>query len=908
MSTTSILRQPPFDEALYLIDVSGFVFRFFFSVRNLTTSKGEPTGALFGVTKMLHKVVADHTPRFLGVAMDSRTPTFRQELYPAYKANRPAPPEDLRPQFGFVREMLEAFGIPALQRDGFEADDVMATVATKVAPERPVVIISSDKDLCQLVTDRVLLYVADKDEVYGPAEVEAKWGVPPERMIDLQALVGDATDNVPGVPGVGPKTAAKLLAEFGSLEALLAGRDRIKNPRMRQLLEEHGDAARKALPLVALRRDAPVEWSLETLRWAPPDPERLRAAYKRFEFHTLAADLPSAEGAPGAPAAGGAEADLAPVRSMDELRALVARIREAGMVSVDTETTALDPMQAELVGISLSVDPGVGRYVPVAHSGADAAGNLPRDEVLDVLRPVLADPAIAKIGQHIKYDSIVLARSGAPLSGATFDTMLASYLLDPEKHQHRLEQIAQERLSRGMISYEEVTEKRRGHQLRFDEVSIDRAARYSAEDAEVVRSLYDPMRRALEEAGLTGLLGDLELPLSEVLVALEMTGISVDPARLRRLAKELAVEAGLAEQEAHQLAGRPFNLGSPKQLAEVLFDQLGLPTVKKTKTGRSTDAEVLEELAAMHPLPSKVLQYRSLTRLVSGYLEALPTLINQQTGRIHTSYNQAVAATGRLSSSNPNLQNIPVRTDVGRRIREAFGTEEGWRIVSADYSQIELRILAHLSEDALLCESFRLGEDVHARTAREVFGAIAGGAAVTELRRRAKVINFGIIYGKTDFGLARELGIPKSQARQFIADYFARYEGVRRYLDRAVEDARATGMVRTMLGRRRFLPDLKSRNPAARGQAERMAMNTPIQGSAADLLKLAMIRVHRELGASKLRARMLLTVHDELVFECPEEEVGDLTALARRCMESAATLSVPLVVDVGSGPTWGRAH
>jgi DNA polymerase-1 len=565
-------------------------------------------------------------------------------------------------------------------------------------------------------------------------------------------------------------------------------------------------------------------------------------------------------------------------------------------------------MQAGLVGVALSVEPGVGRYVGVGHTGAGAEAQLPRAEVLARLRPVLEDPAVAKVGQHIKYDTIVLARAGVAVRGVTFDTMLASYLLDPEKHQHRLEQIASERLGRGMISYDQVTEKRRGYQLRFDEVSVERAADYSAEDAEVVASLVEPLRRALDEAGLTSLLTDLELPLSEVLVELEMTGVQVDLGKLRRLAQDLSIEAGHLEEDVQRLAGRVFNLNSPKQLAEVLFDQLGLPATKKTKTGRSTDADVLEELASMHPLPAKVLQYRSLTRLVSGYLEALPALVHPETGRIHTSYNQAVAATGRLSSSSPNLQNIPVRTEVGRRIREAFVTRPGWRIVSADYSQIELRVLAHLARDPLLVESFRTGEDVHARTAREVFGAITGGSALAEMRRRAKVINFGIIYGKTDYGLARELGIAKSQARQFIADYFERYRGVKEYMDRTVAEARETGVVHTLLGRRRYLRDLRSRNPALRGQSERMAMNTPIQGSAADLLKLAMIRVQRDLRASALRARMLLTVHDELVFECPAEEVTELAGLVRRAMEGVASLEVPLVVDVGAGENWGQAH
>jgi len=910
MGTVDRLRVPPFDEALYLLDISGFVFRFYYSVRGLTTARGEPTGAVFGVTKMLQKLVTESAPRFLGVAMDSRTPTFRETLFPDYKKNRPAPPEDLRPQFEFVREVVEAYGIPALQQDGFEADDVIATVVRRVVSDRPVVILGSDKDLCQLVSDRVLLYVPDKDEVYGPAEVEAKWGVPPSRMTDLQALVGDPTDNVPGVPGVGPKTAAKLLRQFGSLEQVVARAAEVGNPRLRKALEEHGARALQVRPLVTLRDDVPVAIDLDALRWTPPDPGRLRAVFQRFEFHTLAAALgtPADAAASAVPAGRPPGIDYAAVRSIEELDALLARARERGVLSIDTETTGIDPMQAGLVGISLSVEPGVGRYVPVGHTGPGSEAQLPRAAVLERLRPVLEDPAVAKIGQHIKYDAIVLARAGVRLCGVTFDTMLASYLLDPEKHQHRLEQIAAEWLGRRMVSYDEVTEKRRGHQLRFDEVPVDRAADYSAEDAEVVMSLFEPMRRALDEAGLSSLLTDLELPLSEVLVDLEMTGVQVDLGRLRRLAQELTIEAGRLEEDVQRLAGRPFNLNSPKQLAEVLFDQLGLPVAKRTKTGRSTDADVLEELALLHPLPAKVLQYRSLTRLVSGYLEALPALVHPETGRIHTSYNQAVAATGRLSSSNPNLQNIPVRTDVGRRIRDAFTTRPGWRIVSADYSQIELRVLAHLSRDPLLLESFRTGEDVHARTAREVFGVIAGGSALAEMRRRAKVINFGILYGKTDYGLARELGIPKSQARQFIADYFARYRGVKEYMERTVAEARETGVVRTMLGRRRYLRDIRSRNPTLRNQSERMAMNTPIQGTAADLLKLAMVRVQRELRASPLRARMLLTVHDELVFECPAEEVTELAVLVRRAMEGAAHLEVPLVVEIGSGETWGQAH
>ncbi|MDI7267484.1 MAG: DNA polymerase I [Myxococcota bacterium] len=899
MAAADVLRRPPFDEALYLVDVSAFVFRFYYSIRGLATSKGEATGAVFGVARMLHKLIADHSPRLLAIAMDSRTPTFRREAYPAYKANRPPPPEDLAPQFGFVREILDAFSIPALQRDGFEADDVIATAVRRAAPERPVVIIGSDKDLCQLVSDRVLILAPDKDELIGPAEVEAKWGVPPERMVDLQALVGDASDNVPGVPGIGPKTAAQLICEFGSLDALLARAAEVRRPKTRDALLAGADAARLARTLVTLRDDVPLDIDMEALRYVPAPAERLRRIFARFEFHSLVQSLPGDVDP---------DRDYAAVTTLDELDSILARALDRGVLSVDTETTGLDPMRAEIVGVALCTDKGTARYVPVGHVGPGSEAQLPRDEVFRRLAPILADPAIAKVGQNLKYDSILLRRAGAPLAGVAFDTMLASYLLDPEKHRHRLEQIAAERLSRGMTTYDDVTEKRRGSQLSFADVPLERAVRYAADDAEVVMCLVGPMRKALDEAGLTGLLVDIELPLAGVLERMETTGVAIDLQRLRMLGVELRVQTDELEREAHAAAGGPFNLASPKQLAEIMFDRLDLPRIRKTKTGYSTDADVLEELSAHHPLPGKVLQHRSLTRLVSGYIEALPALIHPETGRIHTSYNQAVAATGRLSSSDPNLQNIPVRTDLGRRIRDAFVTVPGWRIVSADYSQIELRVLAHVSRDPLLVDSFRKGEDVHARTAREVFGVIGGGSADQELRRRAKAINFGVIYGKTDFGLAREFGIPKAQARRFIDDYFARYGGVREYMDRTVSEARAAGMVRTMLGRRRFLPQINSRNPTARGQAERMAMNTPIQGTAADIIKIAMIGVACALDREKMRSRMLLTVHDELVFECPAAETNALKALVRETMEGAATLDVPLVVDVGEGETWGEAH
>jgi DNA polymerase-1 len=894
MAAGDKILGPDFADAVFLIDVSGFLFKFYYSIRGLSTVRGEPTGAVFGVAKLLQRLVADFAPRYLAVAMDSTTPTFRRERFPAYKANRPPPPEDLKPQFGFVREMVEAFGLPVLQRDGFEADDLIATMVHRLAADRRIVILGSDKDLLQLVSDRVVvLGGADLDEVIGPAEVLEKWGVPPERMVDLQALVGDATDNVPGVPGVGPKTAARLLRGAASLDDLLARPGEVANPRTRRLLETHAEEARRARDLVRLRPDVPLDGSLDDLRYLPPDTERLRAIYRRFDFHSLAAALPKGERSPE-------EArDYHTVRSEEDLRAAAAAIREAGEVSVDTETTGLDPMRDRLVGISLSCRPGHAWYVPVSHRGAGAGEQLPEARVREVLGPILADPAIGKLGQNAKFDALVLERAGMPIRGLVFDTMLASYLLDPERHQHRLEQIAAQWLGREMITYDEVTEKRRGGQLGFDEVGIEPATRYAAEDAEVVWALAPKLRAALEEAGLLPVLRELELPLSDVLASLERAGVRVDVGRLRALSRELDRETGALADEIRRMAGGDFNLNSPKQLAEILFDRLGLPSVRKTKTGRSTDADVLEELSVLHPLPAKLLQYRSLTRLVSGYLEALPALVNPETGRIHTSYNQAVAATGRLSSSNPNLQNIPVRTEVGRRIREAFVAEPGHRIVSADYSQVELRILAHLSEDPVLVESFRTGEDVHARTAREVFGAITGGSADAELRRRAKAINFG---------LARELAIPRAQARAFIDDYFARYRGVRVFLDRVVAQARESGEVRTLFGRRRFLPDINSRNPNARSQAERMAMNTPIQGSAADLLKRAMIRVHDAIARGGLRSRMILTVHDELVLESPFDEVRDLKALLREAMEGALDLRVPLVIDVGEGDTWAQAH
>jgi DNA polymerase-1 len=731
--------------------------------------------------------------------------------------------------------------------------------------------------------------------------------VEPARILDLLSLTGDSSDNVPGVPRVGPKTALKLLAEHGSLAGVLDAAESMRRSKLRENLIAHRDDALLSRDLVRLNSELPIDPDWEALRPASPrDPEALAELLGRLELRELLSEILDEAGIEQV-VQSGPERDYGLILDLADLDAEIARAREAGAVSVDLETTSTDAVRAEIVGVSLSSMAGRGRYVACGHRYLGVPDQPPLERVLGLLGPLLEDPQIGVYGQNLKYEDVIFRRHGVHMAGVAFDTMIASYLLDPEKHQHRLDQIALERLGYRMTSYDEVTQKKRGSQLGFDEVMVEDAARYSAEDAEVVWALVPSMREELEGAGLSHLMDDLELPLSRVLADMELTGLGLDVDYLGRLEARFAEQIDDVVTRAHAAAGREFNLASPKQLQQILFDEIGLEPVRKTKTGYSTDSEVLTALSAWHELPALVLEYRGLSKLVSTYVKALPLAVNPATGRVHTSYNQAVAATGRLSSSNPNLQNIPVRSENGKLIRAAFRPSPGCLFMSADYSQIELRVLAHLSADPDLVEAFRADEDVHVRTASQVFG-VPHDEVDAELRSRAKAINFGVIYGQTDYGLSQQLGIPRKEARAFIERYFERYTGVRAYMDRVIEEARSGEGVKTMLGRRRFLRAISSRNHAERTYAERMARNTPVQGTAADIIKLAMVRVHEALAEQGCGAKMVLTVHDELVFDVPEAERHDVEHLVRTIMEDALDLDVPLLVDVGWGEDWGDAH
>ncbi len=893
------LPAPGAEDVIYLVDVSSFVFRAYFSIGHLSASDGTPTGAVFGVANMLVALTNEHRPARIAAAMDSRTPTFRKEIYEQYKANRPPPPPDLQLQFPLVGELLDGFGVTVLQRDGYEADDVIAT-AVRVAREAGLraVIVSGDKDLMQLVSPEVVMLDTMKDRAWDAAAVEERWQVPPALLGDLLAIAGDSSDNIPGVPRMGPKTAAPLLREHGGLEPLLAGLDSLKSRAARKRLAEHAEAARLGRRLVALEERVPLEIDLDRTRYRAPSRERLAPLLERLEMTKLRDRLFEAE-------RGGDEPAYRTVADRGGLEEVADRIREAGRFAVDLETTSLDVARAEIVGVALGWRPLEAVYVPVAHREGPALG---LDDVLQVLAPLLEDRELGVIAQNVKYEDAIFRRHGVRIENVAFDPMLASYLLRSEGRTHNLSALARDVLGRSAISYDEVTSKSRGHQLEFFEVPVESATRYAGEDAELALALTDALVPRVERAGMSSLLHEVEIPLARVLAGMELSGVAVDVELLREMSEEFAARIERVERKAHELAGHEFNLGSPKQLQEVLFDELGLPTQRKTKTGYSTDSEVLEVLARYHPLPAAVLEHRMLAKLRGTYLEALPRLVSPASGRIHTSYNQAVTVTGRLSSSNPNLQNIPVRTERGREIRRAFVAEPGRLLLSLDYSQVELRVLAHLSGDEELLDAFRRGEDVHARTARRLFGYGDEGEVDREHRAQAKAVNFGVIYGKTDYSLGRELGIPRAEAGRFIEEYFSVHSGVARYMDETIERARSERAVTTMLGRRRELRDIDSRNRNARLQAERMARNTPIQGTAADLLKLAMIRVQSRLEREEAGARMIMTVHDELVLEVPEEEIEGTEALAREEMQGALELEVPLVVDAGVGASWAEAH
>ena len=909
---------------LILIDGSGFIFRAFHALPPMTRPDGTPVNAVFGFTNMLAKLLKEHVGTHIAVIFDAGRLTFRNRLYEAYKAHRPPAPEELIPQFPLVREATEAFGVPAIELADWEADDLIAayTLATTNAGGQ-VTIVSSDKDLMQLIRPGVDMLDPMKQKSIGPAEVMEKFGVTPDKMVEVQALIGDSTDNVPGVPGIGPKGAAQLINEFGDVESVLAAAPGMKPSKRRDMLIEHADKARISRELVLLRQDAPLPVPVEDLAQRDADRPKLvawllqqgfRSTIVRLGLDAPGSSKPETTAQPPIQndlglAPPSTESGFGPYHSVttpEDLRLWVAEATKAGRVAMDTETDGLDTMRARLIGFSMATATGRACYVPVGH---EVLGEqLKLTDAIEVLGPMLTDPSVLKIFQNAKFDMMILSRAGFPMPAPVDDTMLISYAQEAGLHGHGLDELSLLHLGHTPISYDEVTGTGR-NRLPFAQVRIDRATAYAAEDADVALRLWDTLKPRLRLNGGLALYEQVERRLLPILLEMERAGVKVDEDDLRRMSVDFAARMAVMELDCHRLAGHPFNVGSPKQLGEVLFDEQKLPGGKRMKTGAwGTDSSVLQALADQGmELPTRILEWRQLQKLKSTYADALVTDINPETNRVHTSFAMAIASTGRLSSTDPNLQNIPIRTEEGSRIRHAFIAEPGHVLVSADYSQIELRLLAHVGDLPELKESFANGEDIHARTASEVFGIpMAGMDPMT--RRRAKAINFGIIYGISGFGLARQLGISPGEAKGYIDRYFQRYPGIRTYMERTKEEARIKGYVVSPFGRRCWVPGIADKNGARRAYAERQAINAPLQGGAADIIKRAMVRLPAVLRAEGLRSRLLLQVHDELLFEAPFDEAEKLARVAKRVMEGAATLSVPLMVETGVGKTWAEAH
>ncbi len=897
--------QPHDDPAgapqLYLIDGSAYIYRAFHAVRGLTNSKGMPTNAVFGFTRMLIKLMQERAPRYVAMFFDAKGPTFRHEIFSEYKANRPPMPDELVVQLPWIKKVTAGFNIPVIEMPGYEADDLIGTYARLAeAAGYEVVMVTGDKDFVQLVTDKASIWDPMKDKVIDAAGVKAEFDLSPAQIIDMMGLSGDTADNVPGVPGIGPKTALALIQTYGTMEALYDGIDSLAKPKQRENLMAHKEQAFLSRRLVTIDTRAPIDFEPRAFRAVPPDEAALGELFQELEFRQLQHEFQQA--GPGKPAV------YAPVLTTDELAALIHRLEKSPRFAVDTETTSQDPMKALLVGISVAMAPGEAFYIPVGHRYMGAPDQLPRQFVLDRLRPVFENDRIEKIGQNIKYDWTVLRRHGVDLRGVAFDTMLASYLLNPSKRAHNLDQIALDYLGHKNITYSDVTGKGK-NALTFDQVTLAQAVPYACEDADITLRAWETLQPQIETLGLMPLMETVEMPLVPVLMEMEMTGIMLDLEKLHELSKSFAHQLQRLEEDIHAMAGERFNIQSSQQLGRILFEKLRLPTAKKTKkkTGYSTDVEVLTKLAEVHELPAFILRHRSLAKLKSTYADALIEQVDPDTGRIHTSFNQTVAATGRLSSSDPNLQNIPIRTEEGLEIRKAFVPRPGWVLLAADYSQIELRILAHYADDSLFIEAFQRNEDIHTRTAGEVFQT-PPDQVTSELRRQAKAINFGIVYGMSAYGLSRELGISPKMAQTYIDHYFERYSGIRKYMEQTIEQARQTQRTSTLLGRLRLLPDIGNANAAVRQFAERTAINTPIQGTAADLIKVAMIRMAAALRERELQSRMLLSVHDEIVFEVPPEELETMRQLAPEIMENVWELKAPLKVNVAWGRNWAEAH
>ncbi len=889
------------NERVYLIDGSSYIYRAYFAIHHLSNSKGEATNAVYGFTNMLLTLLRNEQPDRVAMIFDAKGPTFRKKLYPDYKANRPSMPEDLVPQIPLIKDMVQAFNLQALEISGFEADDIIATLAKRYADEGlDVTVVTGDKDLMQIVGERVQLLDTMKNKVSGRTEVIERFGVPPEQVLEVLGLAGDTSDNIPGIPGIGEKTASRLIQEFGTIENLLTNIDQVKGKKRQENLRKYAEQARLSRQLVELVYDLKIDVTLDDLALIEPNREALEVLFKRLEFPKLLQQFSSQ------PLQTAAEGKYLTVLSEAELDNMIDQLKAAGCFAIDTETTSLVAVQAGLVGLSFAIQPDHGWYLPVGHSYLGVPQQLDKELALEKLRPLLEDPHYKKVGQNIKYDALVLRNAGIELAGIAVDTMVLSYITHPEAKSHGLDVLAIEHLNHRMIPYSEMTGSGK-KQICFSAVEVEKATRYAAEDADITWRLAKKLLSELPGGDPEKLFSDVEMPLVDVLTHMEWRGIRIDAEFLGELSGQMGKKLKNLESDIYDLAGVPFNINSPKQLGEILFEKLGLPKGKKTKTGWSTNVKVLTNLAENHEIAARILNYRSVSKLKNTYTDALPKLLNPKTGRLHTSFNQAVTATGRLSSSDPNLQNIPIRTAEGRRIREAFIPEEGWILLSADYSQVELRVLAQLADVTALKESFVAGEDIHKRTASEIFNVFPE-MVTDEMRRQAKTINFGVLYGMGSFSLAKDLGIKRAAAQQFIDHYFERYPAVLKYFEEKKAEARERHYVTTILGRRCAIPEINSKNGAVRSYAERNAINYPIQGSAADIIKVAMVNIDRCLSTQQLQTRMLLQVHDELIFEVPENELEQVRELIKTEMETAVSFDLPLKVDIGTGRNWAEAH
>jgi len=933
---TDIMVQIP-ENPLILVDGSSYLYRAYHAFPPLTNSAGEPTGAMYGVLNMLRSLILQYQPSHAAVVFDAKGKTFRDELFEHYKSHRPPMPDDLRAQIEPLHKMVKAMGLPLMAVSGVEADDVIGTLAREAEKMgRPVLISTGDKDMAQLVTPGITLINTMTNTILGPEEVVTKYGVPPELIIDFLALMGDSSDNIPGVPGVGEKTAQALLQGLGGLDTLYSEQDKIAGltfrgaKTMAAKLEQNKEVAYLSYQLATIKTDVELELTCEQLEVQQPAAEELLSLFKQYEFKRWITDLEAGKWlqAKGARSATKPKETLvvdaeeepeeeASILSSEhyetildeaQLQVWIEKLKQAPVFAFDTETDSLDNVSANMVGLSFATEPGVAAYVPVAHDYLDAPEQISRERVLELLKPILEDDKALKVGQNLKFDRGILQNYGIELRGIAFDTMLESYILDSVAGRHDMDSLSDRWLKHKTVTFEQIAGKGK-NQLTFNQIALEEAGHYAAEDADVTLQLHLKMWPKLQkDAGPLNVFQNIEMPLVPVLSRIERNGVKIDPAVLHKHSEEIALRLNELEQKAHEIAGEPFNLSSTKQLQTILFEKQGIKPLKKTPGGApSTSEEVLEELALDYPLPKVILQYRGLAKLKSTYTDKLPLMINPKTGRVHTSYHQAVAATGRLSSTDPNLQNIPVRNEEGRRIRQAFIAPQDYVIVSADYSQIELRIMAHLSRDKGLLTAFAEGQDIHRATAAEVFG-MSLESVTGEQRRSAKAINFGLIYGMSAFGLSRQLNIPRKESQKYMDLYFERYPGVLQYMESTRAQAKEKGYVETLDGRRLYLPDIKSSNAARRAGAERAAINAPMQGTAADIIKRAMIAVDAWLEKEQPRVRMIMQVHDELVFEVHKDDLEAVSKKIHELMENSVKLDVPLLVEVGSGENWDQAH